>query len=251
MSRQAANATHTEGGGDGRDVSLVGDSQDTLRAHIPLLERKTDRKWRAAIEGGGANVAQGARGPRPPTRKPAQPAVCLLRVEQAPSRSVHYDLGLGIGNELVGTVHRHPAGHAGVAIGHAGHHVPGVPYAIGAKFAFPGPPVIAFTGDGVVEMLGMRLPVVPALQVQSAAGKSAAVHRLGGVDAELDRVSVMLLFPAARRRPVDDIAERVRVTPRRAVPGHPRGRFRPPSWARHIWQRESSLVSSHGRRSLP
>jgi pyruvate dehydrogenase (quinone) len=34
--------------------------------------------------------------------------------------------------------------------------VPGVPYAIGAKFAFPDKPVVAFTGDGAFEMLGMN-----------------------------------------------------------------------------------------------
>ena len=34
--------------------------------------------------------------------------------------------------------------------------LPGVPYAIGAKFAFPERPVIAFTGDGAFEMLGMN-----------------------------------------------------------------------------------------------
>jgi pyruvate dehydrogenase (quinone) len=34
--------------------------------------------------------------------------------------------------------------------------VPGVPYAIGAKFAHPDRPVIAFTGDGAFEMLGMN-----------------------------------------------------------------------------------------------
>jgi pyruvate dehydrogenase (quinone) len=34
--------------------------------------------------------------------------------------------------------------------------VPGVPYAISAKFAFPERPVIAFTGDGAFEMLGMN-----------------------------------------------------------------------------------------------
>jgi pyruvate dehydrogenase (quinone) len=34
--------------------------------------------------------------------------------------------------------------------------VPGVPYAIGAKFAYPERPVIAFTGDGAFEMLGMN-----------------------------------------------------------------------------------------------
>jgi pyruvate dehydrogenase (quinone) len=34
--------------------------------------------------------------------------------------------------------------------------LPGVPYAIGAKFAFPDRPVIAFTGDGAFSMLGMN-----------------------------------------------------------------------------------------------
>jgi pyruvate dehydrogenase (quinone) len=34
--------------------------------------------------------------------------------------------------------------------------LPGVPYAISAKFAFPERPVIAFTGDGAFQMLGMN-----------------------------------------------------------------------------------------------
>src|SRR5438874_3026710 len=32
------------------DVNLVGDAKETLRALLPLLERKTDRKWRETIE---------------------------------------------------------------------------------------------------------------------------------------------------------------------------------------------------------
>jgi pyruvate dehydrogenase (quinone) len=34
--------------------------------------------------------------------------------------------------------------------------VPGIPYAISAKFAHPGRPVIGFTGDGAFTMLGMN-----------------------------------------------------------------------------------------------
>ena len=34
--------------------------------------------------------------------------------------------------------------------------LPGVPYAISAKFAFPERPVIAFSGDGAFQMLGMN-----------------------------------------------------------------------------------------------
>ena len=33
------------------EVNLVGDSAETLRALIPLLERKTDRSWREQIDG--------------------------------------------------------------------------------------------------------------------------------------------------------------------------------------------------------
>src|SRR5256885_16136393 len=34
--------------------------------------------------------------------------------------------------------------------------VPGVPYAISAKFAYPDRPVIGLTGDGAFQMLGMN-----------------------------------------------------------------------------------------------
>ena len=33
------------------EVNLVGDSAETLRALLPLLEQKTDRAWREGIEG--------------------------------------------------------------------------------------------------------------------------------------------------------------------------------------------------------
>ena len=36
------------------EVNLVGDARDTLRALLPLLERKADRSWRDQIEGGVA-----------------------------------------------------------------------------------------------------------------------------------------------------------------------------------------------------
>src|SRR5689334_1733609 len=32
------------------ELNLVGDSRETLQALIPLLKRKSDRKWRATIE---------------------------------------------------------------------------------------------------------------------------------------------------------------------------------------------------------
>ena len=37
------------------DVQLVGDAKETLKALLPLLERKDDRSWREEIE---ENVAE-------------------------------------------------------------------------------------------------------------------------------------------------------------------------------------------------
>jgi pyruvate dehydrogenase (quinone) len=54
------------------DAHLIGDAKETLRVLIPMLERKSDRSWRADIE---ENVAEWWRIlDGRPTRSSAQPS---------------------------------------------------------------------------------------------------------------------------------------------------------------------------------
>jgi pyruvate dehydrogenase (quinone) len=138
------------------DAPLVGDAKETLKALIPMLERKEDRSWREEIEG---QVAEWWRvveerafqdgDPMNPQRvvwelSQRLPEDAIITADSGSSTNwFARDLKLGKGNlaSLSGTL---------ATMG------PGVPYAIAAKFAHPGRPVIAFVGDGAFQMNGMN-----------------------------------------------------------------------------------------------
>ncbi|MFN2614936.1 MAG: thiamine pyrophosphate-requiring protein [Actinomycetota bacterium] len=137
------------------DVQLIGDAKETLRALMPMLERKEDRSWREMIE---KEVAEWWRviddramlhgEPVNPQRVAWElnrrlPEGCILTADSGSSTTWwarYLKLRTGMKASLSGTL---------ATMG------PGVPYAIGAKFAFPERPVIAFIGDGAFQMNGM------------------------------------------------------------------------------------------------
>jgi pyruvate dehydrogenase (quinone) len=138
------------------DVLLVGDATDTLTELIPLLERKTDRSFRHQVE---ADVEEWWRvvddramqhgDPMNPQRvayelnKRLPPDVILCADSGSSTNwwARYLKIGRGMRASLSGNL---------ATMG------PGTPYAIGAKFAFPQRPVIAFVGDGAFQMNGMN-----------------------------------------------------------------------------------------------
>jgi pyruvate dehydrogenase (quinone) len=136
------------------EVNLVGDSAQTLRALIGLLERKTDRSWQEQIIGEVEDwgrlvddrAHQGAN-PINPQRvfwelSQRLPDRAILTADSGSSSSwFARDLRLreGMMASLSGTL---------ATMG------PGVPYAIAAKFAHPERPVLALVGDGAMQMNG-------------------------------------------------------------------------------------------------
>ena len=103
-------------------------------------------------------MAAGPGRPRPPVGGPAQPpatssgswnqrfrpAPCIFTSDSGSATNWYaryIDCRGGCGSSLSGTLATM---------------LPGVPYAIAAKFAFPDRPVIGFTGDGAFSMLGMN-----------------------------------------------------------------------------------------------
>ncbi|MFF9125212.1 thiamine pyrophosphate-requiring protein [Streptomyces sp. NPDC014889] len=138
------------------DAHLVGDSKETLRALLPLLERKEDRSWRKRIEedvrewdaicqkragqhfGGTINPQAVAS-----ELSPRLPDACILTADSGSGTNWwarHLKLRKGMRASLSGTL---------ATMG------PGTPYAIAARFAYPDRPVIAFVGDGAFQMNGM------------------------------------------------------------------------------------------------
>ncbi len=138
------------------DAHLIGDSKETLRELIPRLRRKQDRSWREKLELEIVNWWQIMEDralmeadPMNPQRVAAElsdrlPDNCILTADSGSATTWwarHIKLRQGMKASLSGNL---------ATMG------PGVPYAIGAKFAFPDRPVIAMVGDGAFQMNGMN-----------------------------------------------------------------------------------------------
>lgn len=138
------------------ELSLIGDSAETLRALIPLLKRKSDRSWRGGIERNMREWwevmearALDSANPINPQRlfwelSPRLPDNCIISSDSGSSAN-WYARDLKFRRGMMGSLSGSLA-----TMG------PGVPYAIGAKFAFPDRPAIACVGDGAMQMNGIN-----------------------------------------------------------------------------------------------
>ncbi|MGH8513868.1 MAG: thiamine pyrophosphate-dependent enzyme, partial [Gammaproteobacteria bacterium] len=136
------------------EVSLVGDSKETLRALIPHLRRKDDRGFRERIEHNVAEWwktleerAMNAADPINPQRvfwelSPRLPDDCIITSDSG-SAANWYARDLKMRPGMMASL---SGGLATMG--------PGIPYAIAAKFAYPERTVIALVGDGAMQMNG-------------------------------------------------------------------------------------------------
>ncbi len=138
------------------ELNLVGDSKATLRALIPLLERKQDRSWRKNVED---NVerwwrvlekrAMNEANPINPQRvfwelSQCLPDNCILSADSG-STANWYARDMKIRRGMKASL---SGGLATMG--------PGVPYAIAAKFTHPDRCAIALVGDGAMQMNGIN-----------------------------------------------------------------------------------------------
>ncbi len=138
------------------EVNLQGDSRETLRKLIPLLERKSDRSWREQIENNVKDWwvtleerAMDEANPINPQRlfwelSPRLPDNCIIAADSGSSAG-WFARDLKIRRGMMASISGNLA-----TMGC------GVPYAIAAKFAFPERVVIALVGDGAMQMNGMN-----------------------------------------------------------------------------------------------
>lgn len=138
------------------DVSLVGDAKDTLRALIPMIQRKQDRSWRKLIEGEVATWRKVLDDRAHQKGDPVNPQYVFWELNRRLPDNVVLTSDSGSATNWAARYLEIKEGMRFSLSGTLATMVPGVPYAIGAKFAFPERPVIAFTGDGAFEMLGMN-----------------------------------------------------------------------------------------------
>lgn len=137
------------------EANLVGDARTTLRHLIPLLHRKEDRSWREGIE---QNVDRWWTTIERQSMLDAHP-INPMRVvwelsERIPGNAI-VTADSGSSTNWYARCLRFHDQMRGSLSGTLATMGPGVPYAIGAKFAHPDRPAIALVGDGAMQMNGL------------------------------------------------------------------------------------------------
>ncbi|HKR98373.1 MAG TPA: thiamine pyrophosphate-requiring protein [Candidatus Dormibacteraeota bacterium] len=140
------------------EVMLCGDSQATLTELLPKLARKDDRTWQAKIIDDVAHwwrLMKDRAEPRVTDgRLNPQPLFDALS-KQLPDNAI-LTTDAGTAAQWFAQQVRVRRGMKASLSGNLATMLPGVPYAIAAKFAFPDRVAIALVGDGTMEMGGMN-----------------------------------------------------------------------------------------------
>jgi pyruvate dehydrogenase (quinone) len=138
------------------EVNLVGDSAETLRALLPLLEEKQDRGWRKTIEGWTADWWQTLdRRAHEPAKGGVNPQRTVWELSpRLPSNSIVTSDSGSCANWFARDLKVQRGMMCSLSGGLASMGA-AVPYAIAAKFAHPQRPVIAIVGDGAMQMNNM------------------------------------------------------------------------------------------------
>ena len=138
------------------DISLQGDSKETLRALLPLLKKKKDSKWREKIE---SNVKDWWKKMEDRAHESADPINpqhifwelskrlpdnCILSADSG-STATWFARDLKIRRGMKASLS-----------GNLATMCPGMPYTIAAKFAYPDRVPIGLIGDGAMQMLGLN-----------------------------------------------------------------------------------------------
>jgi pyruvate dehydrogenase (quinone) len=137
------------------EVNLVGDSRETLRALLPLLQQKTDRSWREQIEKGVADwwATLEARAMQEADPLNPQRVFWELSARLPDDAIICGDSGSST-NWLARDLKVRPGMRVSLSstlasMGSA------LPYAVAAKFAHPQRVVFALAGDGAMQMNGL------------------------------------------------------------------------------------------------
>ena len=137
------------------EINLVGDAKATLGALIPLLNRKAYRSWRDRVQADVADWWQTAERRALTDADPVNP----MRIFHELSQRLPADaIVVSDSGSAANWYARHLRFHGdirGSLSGTLATMGPGVPYAIGAKWAHPDRPVIALVGDGAMQMNGL------------------------------------------------------------------------------------------------
>jgi pyruvate dehydrogenase (quinone) len=138
------------------DVNLVGDSAETLRALIPRLEHQRDRSWREKIESEVADWWRLMDSRAHLSADPINPQLVFHELSKRLPENAILTSDSGSAANWFARDIKIRRGMMASLSGTLATMGPGVPYAIGAKFAHPDRPVFALVGDGAMQMNGIN-----------------------------------------------------------------------------------------------
>jgi pyruvate dehydrogenase (quinone) len=137
------------------EVNLVGDSADTLKLLLPLLQQKTDRSWRSGIEKNVASWWKQMEDRAMQSANPVNPQRVTWELSpRLPDRAIITSDSGSCANWYARDLKIRRGMMCSLSGGLASMGA-AVPYAIAAKFAHPDRPVIALVGDGAMQMNNM------------------------------------------------------------------------------------------------
>jgi pyruvate dehydrogenase (quinone) len=138
------------------EVNLCGDTRHTLRALLPYLERKEDRSWRERIEGWVSDWWALIEERAMTDATPINPQRVFWELSpMLPERAILTADSGSAANWWARNLKVRPGMMASLS-GNLATMGPGVPYAMAAKLAHPDRPVLAFVGDGAMQMNGIN-----------------------------------------------------------------------------------------------
>jgi pyruvate dehydrogenase (quinone) len=137
------------------EVNLVGDAARTLDALIPLLRRTDDRAWQETVIKNTARWWEVMERRAAVEADPVNPEHVVHELDALLPQNAMLSADSGSSANWYARHLRMRDGMRGSLSGTLATMGPGVPYAIGAKFAHPDRPAIAIVGDGAMQMNGL------------------------------------------------------------------------------------------------
>jgi pyruvate dehydrogenase (quinone) len=137
------------------ELNLVGDAKATLAALLPHVSRKEDRAWRETVERNVATWWEILEQQAMVDAKPINPMRIVWELSSRLPDDAIVTADSGSSTNWYARDLRIRGSMRSSLSGTLATMGPGVPYAIGAKFAHPDRPVVALVGDGSMQMNGL------------------------------------------------------------------------------------------------
>ncbi|WP_438490662.1 thiamine pyrophosphate-requiring protein [Streptomyces sp. S186] len=164
------------------EVNLVGDAAQTLKHLLPLIRHKQHGSWRRKIEKDTARWWEVMERRAAVAADPINPEYVVHALDALLPDDVILTADSGSAANWYARHLRMRGRMRGSLSGTLATMGPGVPYAIGAKFAHPGRPALALVGDGAMQMNGLAELVTVAKYWQEWADPRLIVAVLNNLD---------------------------------------------------------------------